>query len=68
MRGLIDEAATRLGSGLDSIIMQFMGLFGAGVAPIMSVLRWLQTRNGTIVGLGVLVLILVLLRRPAKKQ
>jgi hypothetical protein len=68
VRELIAEAATRVGSGLDSIIMQFIGIFGPGVAPIMNAVRWLQTRNGAIAGLGVLVLILVLLRRPAKKQ
>ena len=68
MRELIDETAARLGSGFDSIITEFMALFGAGVAPIMSVVRWLQTRNGALVGLGLLVLILVLLRRPARRH
>ena len=68
MRALIDEAAARVGSGLDSIITEFMALFGAGVAPIMSVLRWLQTRNGALVGFGLLVIILVLLRRPTRKH
>jgi hypothetical protein len=68
MRGLIDEAATRTGSGLESVIMQFMALFGPAVAPLMTAVRWLETRNGAIVGLGIVVLILVLLRRPAKKR
>jgi hypothetical protein len=68
VRGLIDEAAARLGSGFDSIITELMALFGAGVAPIMGVLRWLQTRNGALVGFGLLVLFLVLLRRPTRKH